>query len=87
MTGDKGTGENGTDDAGADEKGTILTRLIPDAALTDSPPADPKLDRAIQTRIGDQLRAMYDDLTQQPMPDKLKDLLTQLEQPGQEKSP
>ena len=60
--------------------------LIPDAALTDSPPADPKLDRAIQTRIGDQLRAMYDDLMQQPMTDKLKELLTQLEQPGQEKS-
>jgi hypothetical protein len=39
----------------------------------------PKLDRGTQSRIGDQLRAMYNDLMDQPVPDKLKALLEQLE--------
>ncbi len=85
MTGDKGTGDNGSAEAGTDENGKILTHLIPDSSLTDKVSSDPKLDRAIQTRIGDQLRAMYDDLMQQPMPDRLKDLLSRLDQPGGEK--
>ena len=42
-------------------------------------PADPKLDRAIQARIGDQLRAMYTELLEQPVPDRFRDLLEQLE--------
>ncbi|WP_043539885.1 NepR family anti-sigma factor [Salinarimonas rosea] len=41
--------------------------------------ADPRLDRAIQSRIGDQLRAMYSELMDQPVPDRFKDLLAQLE--------
>lgn len=44
--------------------------------------SEPGLDRAIQARIGDNLRAMYDDLLQQPVPDRFKDLLGQLEQPA-----
>lgn len=39
----------------------------------------PKLDRGTQSRIGDQLRAMYNDLMDQPVPDKFKSLLEQLE--------
>jgi hypothetical protein len=39
----------------------------------------PKLDRGTQSRIGDQLRAMYNDLMDQPVPDKFKALLEQLE--------
>lgn len=39
----------------------------------------PKLDRGTQSRIGDQLRAMYNDLMDQPVPDKFKALLDQLE--------
>ena len=35
---------------------------------------DPKLDSGSQKRIGDQLRAMYDELMQQPVPDRFKDL-------------
>jgi hypothetical protein len=33
--------------------------------------AKPKLDRAIQERIGRELRAMYDDLLRQPLPPHL----------------
>ena len=40
----------------------------------------PKLDRGTQSRIGDQLRAMYTDLMEQPVPDKFKALLDQLDQ-------
>ncbi|WP_372424902.1 NepR family anti-sigma factor [Salinarimonas chemoclinalis] len=41
--------------------------------------SDPRLDRAIQSRIGDQLRAMYSELMDQPVPDRFKDLLAQLD--------
>jgi Anti-sigma factor NepR len=53
--------------------------IIPDSSLSDNLSSDPKLDRTIQTRIGDQLRAMYDDLVQQPVPDRFADLLARLE--------
>ena len=42
-------------------------------------PEEPSLDRAIQSRIGDQLRAMYDNLMEQPIPDRFSELLGQLE--------
>lgn len=42
----------------------------------------PQLDRATQVRIGDQLRAMYMDLLDQPVPDRFRDLLGQLEGVG-----
>ena len=42
-------------------------------------PPEAGLDRNVQARIGDNLRAMYDDLLQQPVPDRFKDLLGQLE--------
>ncbi len=70
------------------EKGKGLAAVIPEASLTDrlSPdPNDPNLDRVIQTRIGDLLRDMYDDLLQQPVPDRFKDLLSQLEKKNGEK--
>ena len=59
------------------EVGNKLARLIPEATLSDK--LDPKLDSNSQRRIGDQLRAMYDELMQQPVPDRFKDLLEQLE--------
>lgn len=40
----------------------------------------PTLDRATQSRIGDQLRAMYTELLDQPVPDRFRDLLTRLDQ-------
>jgi hypothetical protein len=45
----------------------------------------PKLDRGTQSRIGDQLRAMYTDLMDQPVPDRFKSLLDQLEKRDQRK--
>jgi hypothetical protein len=47
---------------------------------------DPKLDSNSQRRIGDQLRAMYDELMQQPVPDRFKDLLEQLDKTNLEKA-
>lgn len=40
----------------------------------------PELDRTIQARIGDQLRAMYTELLEQPVPDRFADLIGRLEQ-------
>lgn len=38
-----------------------------------------RLDRATQTRIGDQLRAMYGELLEQPVPERFRSLLEQLD--------
>ncbi|TNC14120.1 hypothetical protein FF100_08000 [Methylobacterium terricola] len=42
-------------------------------------PGQPALDRNVQGRIGSHLRAMYDGLMQQPIPDRFIDLLAELE--------
>lgn len=44
----------------------------------------PALDRSIQGFIGSRLRAMYDDLAQQPVPDRFVELLGKLERRGEE---
>ena len=62
------------------DKGKGRAAVIPNASLEDKLTSDTKLDRTTQTRIGDQLRAMYDDLMQQPVPDRFAQLLAQLEQ-------
>ena len=61
------------------DKGNKLARTILDSSLNDKLATDPKLDSGSQKRIGDQLRAMYDELMQQPVPDRFKDLLDQLD--------
>jgi hypothetical protein len=66
------------------DKGKRLANVIPETSLSDKLSSDPKLDRPTQTRIGDQLRAMYDDLVHQPVPDRFRDLLAQLEQSGED---
>jgi hypothetical protein len=43
-----------------------------------SPGHSPVLDRVIQARIGDKLRAMYGELTDQPVPDRLSAILDRL---------
>ena len=68
------------------DKGNRLAKALPEEALPDQLSSDPKLDRGIQTRIGDQLRAMYDDLMEQPVPDRFRDLLAKLEQNNEEKA-
>jgi hypothetical protein len=44
--------------------------------------AEPTIDRPSQSRIGDHLRAMYDGLMQQPVPDRFVDLINRLEKSG-----
>lgn len=36
------------------------------------------LDRVIQAQIGDKLRTMYDQLVEQPVPDRLADIIKRL---------
>ena len=38
----------------------------------------PHLDRVIQAQIGDKLRAMYGDLVEQPVPDRIAAILARL---------
>ena len=42
------------------------------------------LNREIQTKIGQQLRAMYDDVVQEGVPDRITDLLKRLDKPSDE---
>jgi len=53
--------------------------LKAETSVSDDALADPTLNRAIQERIGTHLRALYDDLVQQPVPDRFVDLLNRLE--------
>ena len=41
-----------------------------------------KLTRDIQTKLGQQLRAMYDDVVSQGVPDRFADFLSQLDNAG-----
>ena len=62
-------------------KGKRSAEAVPQATL--SKLNEPSLDRAVQARIGDNLRSMYDELLKQPVPDRFRDLLGQLEKPGE----
>jgi hypothetical protein len=44
-----------------------------------------KLGRDVQARLGQQLRAMYDDVVNQGVPDRFNDLLNRLEASGTNK--
>ncbi len=68
------------------QKAKKAARVIPEASLTEPLPSEPVLDRAVQERIGTHLRAMYDDLMQQPVPDRFSELLGKLERRGKESS-
>jgi len=61
------------------DKGNKLARVALENAHGSKLASDPKLDSGSQKRIGDQLRAMYDELMQQPVPDRFRDLLDQLD--------
>jgi hypothetical protein len=63
----------------ANSSGKGAAKLIPVSSLSDQLSSEPCLDRVIQERIGDHLRAMYDDLMQQPVPDRFVELLNRLE--------
>jgi len=61
------------------DKGNKLARALPITSANDKLETSARLDSSSQKRIGDQLRAMYDELMQQPVPDRFKELLDQLE--------
>ena len=61
------------------DKGNKLARVVLENSHGSKLATDPKLDSGSQKRIGDQLRAMYDELMQQPVPDRFRDLLDQLD--------
>ena len=65
-------------------QGKRLARVYPEDALEHRLTSEPALDRTIQSAIGDQLRAMYDELLEQPVPDRFKELLDRLGQRGEE---
>ncbi|AWN50432.1 NepR family anti-sigma factor [Methylobacterium sp. 17Sr1-1] len=50
-------------------------------------PEQPALDRNVQGRIGSHLRAMYDELMQQPIPDRFVDLIAELERSATRETP
>lgn len=68
------------------DHGKSLTTMASNPAVKDDSPLEPTIDRASQSRIGDQLRAMYNELMQQPVPDRLMDLLGRLDQGNEEKT-
>jgi hypothetical protein len=47
----------------------------------------PRLGREIRTKIGRQLRAMYDDVVRQGVPTRFVDLLDRLDQVGAQEEP
>jgi hypothetical protein len=56
--------------------------------IADVPPNNNgTLDRDIQEVIGKQLRAMYDDLVNQPVPDRFADLLQNLDKQDNKEKP
>jgi hypothetical protein len=52
---------------------------------TEEPATFPRLDRDAQARLGEQLRAMYDELLQQPVPNRFVELLKSLDEVEKEK--
>jgi hypothetical protein len=53
-------------------------------AVPDVPPA-PTIQPQIQEHIGRQLRALYDDLLNQPVPDRFSELLEQLDRKAEDR--
>lgn len=46
--------------------------------------SDPGLDRDVQAQIGLKLRAMYGELSEQPLPERLSAIIGRLSAPGRE---
>ena len=51
-------------------------------AMKDAKPKQGGLNSEIQSRIGHQLRAMYDDVVRQGVPDRFAELIRQLDSPA-----
>lgn len=59
--------------------------MQPGAARSPSRPSG-ALDKETQSKIGQQLRAMYDDVVRQGVPDRFSELLKRLERSEDEES-
>lgn len=70
----------------AKREGSPPNAVADGASVTKFGRSDPTLDRAVQARIGDKLRAMYGELAEQPVPDRFAALILQLGKPGRETS-
>ncbi len=68
-------------------KRELRGQVIPISNPTENKPQSAKLGRDIQARIGEQLRAMYNGLVQQPVPDRFVELLKKMDKREQEKKP
>lgn len=62
-------------------------RQKPMEAATRNKKAPVKLSREIQARLGQQLRAMYDDVVEQGVPDRFTELLNRLDENGNKGKP
>jgi hypothetical protein len=62
--------------------------MPPRTAKSEPPSFDPPgaLGREIQSKIGDQLRAMHDDIVKQGVPDRFVDLLSKLDKSDPDKA-
>jgi hypothetical protein len=74
----------GTLEAMTRRKPAQSENIMQNQGIVDRPTAG--LDRGIQTRIGQQLRAMYDDVVKEGVPDRFADLLKRLDPPSDESS-
>lgn len=71
--------------AGSAKRGDDGLRAARTGAGHVRPVAEPGLDRVIQAKIGDKLRAMYGELEEQPIPDRLSAILSRLGASRQER--
>lgn len=60
--------------------------LAGESAAAPVPASAPGLQPQIQDHIGRQLRALYDDVLSQPVPDRFKELMERLDHKGEDDS-
>lgn len=73
------TTEFGVGMASSAKRDSLDPRAAPNGASRKINPG-PSLDRVVQAQIGDKLRAMYGELQEQPLPDRLSQILDRLGQ-------
>ena len=64
--------------AGSPKREARTPGAAPKQGTLDGGQQNPGLDRVIQAQIGDKLRAMYGELVEQPVPDRLTAILDRL---------
>ena len=60
------------------DRGRVLVKPL--GPRYDGAPAAGRLNRAVQARLGQQLRGMYDELGALPMPDRFRELIDRLQE-------